>query len=465
MAMDRKDRANAQRAETLRLSGAYDQAIEIFEQLLKKDADNVWVNAHLGATYYQLMNYRKAEDCLKKAIDKNDEYFWAHAQLGETYRLWALAENRREKYITLAIQHFEKAIDSKGPQDSNYAWALAHLGATYRLNITGGIVKFLNELIPEESNQGSLSGLETIKQQKEEALKCLDRALELMPTYAWAWGMRSTVYRLAQEYEDAFCDLEVEVLTAPNFSILQDASFPVPFLESNRVSLYEHAFLFFYSIKQTQDPEKKQRYYQRAIGCLQQALIVRPGDWIAKLILTIAEGKRKKENDGELGLDDVNNIHRNLHQFFEDVGVEFFQICQKVLRHQISIPEPLVTIDKLQSIYSDAGAGHKLEPILAEVIGDNRPGLREDPQLWLCKNVAQAEMCTLVLFFLGEIGYLLGEDNNIGKPMPYLDLAFTIKPHFFTERLYQSPVFSNPKRANIFKKLKGGIGSGFYALS
>jgi tetratricopeptide (TPR) repeat protein len=71
------------------LSGAYEQAIEIFEQL-QMYSDNAWVNAHLGATYYHVMDYGKAEHYLKKAIDKNDRYFWAHAQLGETYRLRAI---------------------------------------------------------------------------------------------------------------------------------------------------------------------------------------------------------------------------------------------------------------------------------------------------------------------------------------------------------------------------------------
>ncbi|MCU0544842.1 MAG: tetratricopeptide repeat protein [Oscillatoriaceae cyanobacterium Prado104] len=464
--MDVNTRSLAQSGETLRLSKAYDQAIEIFERILKEDADNVWVNAHLGATYHHLMEYRKAEECLKKAIEKNDNYFWAHAQLGETYRLWALSENRREKYIKLAIEHFEKALGANEPEDSNYAWVLAHLGATYRLKITGGIIKSLNKLSSEESSQGSLSGLEEIQEGKENALKHLDRALELIPTYAWGWGMRSTVYRLAQEYEDAFFDLEVEAVIAPNLEILQNSSFPVPFLESNRVNLYEHAFLFFYLTKNAQNPGEKQKCYQRAIAFLQQALILRPGDLIAKLLLTIIQANQKKENGGTLNQDDIKNFQGKLKQFFEDTEVEFFQICKKVLRHQMNVPEPLVTIEQLRAIDSDVEEGHILKKLIFEdLIGDNRSGLREDPQLWLWKNLAVAEMCTFVLFFLGEISDLLGNDSNIGTKMPYLELAFLIKPFFFTERLYQSPVFPHSERKRIFNKLKQGIGLNFYAPS
>ena len=49
-----------------------------------------------------------------------------------------------------------------------------------------------------------------------------------MPTYAWAWGMRSTVYRLAQDYENSFWDVEVEAVIAPSMEILQQSSSPVP---------------------------------------------------------------------------------------------------------------------------------------------------------------------------------------------------------------------------------------------
>lgn len=461
MQMNEQDRTIAQRAETFRLSGAYDEAIEIFKQLLKKYPDNAWVNAHLGATYYSVMNYGKAEECLKKAVDKNDKYLWAHAQLGETYRLWALAENRRKKYIDLAIENFQKALDGKEPQDSNYPWALAHLAATYRLNITSGIIQLLNELVTPALSQGKLSGLDVIQQNKNTALQYLNRALELMPTYAWAWGMRSTVYRLAQEYEDSFWDLGVESVIAPNLNILQNSSFPVPFLESSRVNLYEHAFLFFYLTKQTEDADEKQKFYLRAIAFLQQALILRPGDLIAKLILTIVDTKQKQEKqDGQaLTPDEIEKLQRKSKRFFEDLEEEFWQICKKVLRNQMNVPEPSVTIEKLQSIYNEAEEGHKLrELILEDVINNQKSGVRENSQLWLWKNVAQIQMCTYVLFFLGELSNLLENDTNIGTAKPYLELAFTIEPYYFTERLYQTPVFSDADRASIFKKLNDGIG-------
>ena len=468
MQMDINDQMIAQRAETLRLSGAYEQAIEIFEQL-QMYPDNAWVNAHLGSTYYHLMDYGKAEHYLKKAIDKNDRYFWAHAHLGETYRLRAITENKkRPEYVELAIEHFQKALD-KPPEDSNYVWALAHLGATYRLYITYGIMGFVNELIHQESRTGNSLGKEKIKQQEkiqqpaEEALKCLNRAIELMPTYAWAWGMRATIYRLAQDYENSFWDLEVEALIAPNIEIMQQSSSPVPFLQSGRVSLYEHAFLYFYLTKNQSDLDEKKRHYLRATAFLQRALILRPGDLIAVLILTIIEANQKKEEEGSLEPDDIKKIQRKLDRFFEDTDVEFSQKCQKILRGLINVPEPSVSINQLELIAHHAEEGHKLKKlVLEEVIKDHTSGVVEDPQLWLWKNFALTEIYSYVLFFLGEVSHLLGNKSNIGTARPYLELAFLINPHIFTERLYQTPVFSDEDRARIVKKLNHGIGLKFY---
>jgi tetratricopeptide (TPR) repeat protein len=359
-----------------------------------------------------------------------------------------LTENKkRPEYVELAIEHFQKALD-KPPEDSNYVWALAHLGATYRLNITYGIVGFLNELIHQELRTEIFLGKEKIKQQEkikqpaEEALKCLNRAIELMPTYAWAWGMRATIYRLTHDYENSFWDLGVEVLIAPNMEMLQHSSSPVPFLESGRVSLYEHAFLSFYLTKDESDLEEK-KTLPRAIAFLQQALILSPGDLMAKLILTIIEANQKKEEEGSLEPAYIKHIQRKLAQFFEDIEVEFCQKCKKLLRHLINVPEQSVTIEQLKSINSEAEKGHKLKKlILEEVIDDPTSGVGKDPQLWLWKNFALTETCSYVLFFLSEVSHLLGNKSNIGTAMPYRKLALLINPYYGRKALSNSSTFT-----------------------
>jgi len=438
MQMNEQDRAIGQRAETLRLSGAYDQAIEIFEQLQEKYPDNAWVNAHLGAIYCQLMDYGQAKDYLNKAIANNDKYLWAHAQLGETYRLLAIVNNRNQEYIARAIEHFKTSLDAEKLEDSNYAWALAHLGATYRLNMTADIKLLSNNQIDEQS--------------QEDAFKCLNRAIELIPTYAWAWGMRSTVYRLAQDYEDSFWDLGVEAIIAPSLDIMQDSSAPVPFLESRRVNLYEHAFLCFYLTKKQSDPELKKRQYARALAFLQQALILRPGDLIAKLILTVIDANQKKEdNGGQLDPNDISKIAKKMERFFKDAAeAEFGKKCQKVLRYLIKISERSVILHKIESCLEEGSILTEL--VLKDVLQQPDLNVTErEAQLWVWKNFALTEVCSSVLLLLGDLIEILGDASNIGTAESYRNLAAIIHPYYFVERLYQTPVLSDDARFKILK--------------
>jgi tetratricopeptide (TPR) repeat protein len=436
--MNEQDMAIGQRAETLRLSGAYDQAIEIFEQLLQKYPDNAWVNAHLGAIYCQLMDYGQAKDYLNKAIANNDKYLWAHAQLGETYRLLAIVNNRNLEYIGLAIEHFKTSLDAEEPENSNYAWALAHLGATHRLNMTGDIKLLSKNQIDEQS--------------KEEAFKCLNRAIELIPTYAWAWGMRSTVYRLDQDYENSFWDLGVEATIAPSLDIMQYSSSPVPFLESRRVNLYEHAFLCFYLTKKESAPERKKRQYARALAFVQQALILRPGDLIAKLILTVIDANQKKEdNGGQLDQNDISKFTKKMEQFFKDAAeAEFGKKCQKVLRYLIKISEGSVILNQIESCLEEGTI--LTEAVLKDVL--QKPDLNvteREAQLWVSKNFVLTEVCSSVLLLLGDLIEILGDASNIGTATSYRHLAAIIHPYYFVERLYQTPVLSDDARIKIME--------------
>jgi len=459
MQMDINDQMIAQRAETFRLSKAYDKAIEIFEQLLQKYPDNAWVNAHIGATYNDLMDYGKAEHYLKKAI-KKDEYLWAHAQLGETYRLRAIAENRKPEYLDSAIENFKKALNAEKPEESNYAWALAHLGATHRLEMTRKLQLLSTNKIHIPS--------------KEEALKCLNRAIELIPTYAWAWGMRATVYRLSQEYEDSYWDLEVETVISPEMGVLQNSPSPVPFLATRRVNLHEHALLSFYLTKKEEHQTKKEehqkrkdKHYGRAIAFAQQALILQPGDLIAQLILTVIEANQKKEQHRGKPLPDpdIENFQAKLQRFFEDGESEFSEICKNVLRQQIRAKQTKFKI--LNQIKEKAGNDHKLtQLILKHVEDDPSSKVDEKALLWLWKNFALTETCSIVLFLLSDLIEIIeipAEDPTTKKPktsktaQPYRELAAAINRYYTGERLYQTPVISEEQRGTIFGKFLVGL--------
>ncbi|NEO05111.1 tetratricopeptide repeat protein [Moorena sp. SIO3I8] len=460
--MDNNTWALAQKAETLRLSGAYEQAIEKFEELQKSDSDNAWINAHLGTTYYQLMDYGKAEKYLTKAVEKNHKYLWAHAHLGETYRLRAITENDKEQKnesIKSALRHFKTALDHKAPENSNYGWALAHLGATYRLKITLDKNKLAKNEIDEKS--------------KKQALNYLDRAIELMPTYAWAWGMRSTVHRLAQEYEESLWDLGVETQISPDMETLQHSPSPVPFLVSRRVSLYEHAFLFFYLTKIQDNSEKKERYYSGAIACAQQILILKPGDLIGQLILKVIEGTQKNEED-KLN----NKFLKECKILIEKIDAKLAEICKAVLIYMIKA-EPK-TKHKLEMLAQAEGmSGHKLKKLVDDVlkkfpnniepkniepknIEPNNPEIKAEAQLWLWQNFGWVEGSASALSFLADLSEVLRYfdqhyDDITGEPLPYRELALIIYDQYALERLYQTATLSEAEREKEFKKLLPSI--------
>ena len=435
--MNREDLANAQRGETFRLSKAYGQAIAIFEDLQTKYPDNAWVNAHLGTTYCQLLNYGAAQKYLDKAIAFNPNYTWAHAQLGETYRLRAIAEDREETYLNLSIEHFKIALDGGTLENSHYAWALAHLGATYRLKMTLNLENLANNQIDEAS--------------KAEALKCFKRAIELIPTYAWAWGMQATIHRLAQEYEDSYWDLEVETVIAPEIGVLQNSPSPVPFLETRRVNLHEHALLSFYLTKN--NSEQKVKHYIRAIAYARQALILRSGDLIAQLILLVIEGNQKKdEQNGSLKPDNIEQIKAKLKRFFEEGQSKFSEICQQVLRHLIRVGR--INVEYLQAVALCATDEHKLTRlILKDVIENPDRSVDDEPELWLWQNYDLTQTCSIVLFLLSDLSCLLNEAEIIGSTQPYRDLSTMINRYYTGERLYQTPVLSDLERKKCLNNL------------
>ncbi|NEP00474.1 MAG: tetratricopeptide repeat protein [Symploca sp. SIO2E9] len=440
--MDQNDWVLAQKAETLRLSGAYRQAINIFKELRskKKYEDNPWINAHLGTIYCQLMNYELAAALLLDVTEKHQNYLWAHAQLGEIYRLWAIVENRKEEYVDESIASFTTAINGQ-PEQSNYAWALAHLGATYRLKMTGNIDQLIKNQIDQES--------------KQEALKCLNRAIELIPTYTWAWGMRATVYRLAQEYENSLWDLAVETVISQETEVLQNSSSPISGLDSRRSNLHEHAMLAFYltkTNKKDQQEEQKDKNYSRALAYTQQALILNPGDHIAQLMLIVIEANKTKEKrDGSLSEQDIENIKKELDKFFLDGDPVIFNKCRNLLRHLVAVGR--VSKNKLKNIRDRAGTGSILaEFVLVEdLIDESDADVSEEPEKWLWKNFAVTQACSSVMTLLSDLSSILKEDTSLGKTKPYRDLSLAINVFDSLERLYQTPALSEGERSTTLE--------------
>ncbi|NEO49361.1 MAG: hypothetical protein F6K55_36785, partial [Moorea sp. SIO4A3] len=260
---------------------------------------------------------------------------------------------------------------------------------------------------------------------------------------------------------------------------LQHSPSPVPFLVSRRVSLYEHAFLFFYLTKRQDNSEKKERYYSGAIACAQQILILKPGDLMGQLILKVIEGTQKKEED-KLN----QKFRKECKILIEKIDAKLAEICKAVLIYMIKA-EPK-TKHKLEMLAQAEGmSGHKLKKLVDDVLNNfpnniepkniepkniepnnpdinnpklNNPKIKAEAQLWLWQNFAWVEGSASGLSFLADLSEVLRYfdqhyDDITGEPLPYRELALIIYDQYALERLFQTPALSEAKRVETFKKL------------
>lgn len=156
----------AKRAEEHRLKKEYDLAIKLFTQAIEADKNYTWAYAHRGAARRDDMDVNGAVKDLERAIELRGKYAWAEANLGYTYFKMENFDDVRS--------HFEKAIEI----DPEYAWALAHLAeAIYEQNKT--------------------------KAHLEEALAYLNRAIDSVPQYAFAFALRAAISYALGDLADA----------------------------------------------------------------------------------------------------------------------------------------------------------------------------------------------------------------------------------------------------------------------
>ncbi|NEP52227.1 MAG: hypothetical protein F6K65_26890 [Moorea sp. SIO3C2] len=255
---------------------------------------------------------------------------------------------------------------------------------------------------------------------------------------------------MAQEAEESYWDLAVETVIAPESQVLQYSPSPVSFLENRRLNLHEHALLSFYLTKKKQDQEKKERFYGRAIAYARKALMVQPGDLIARLILIVIEAKQKQEKSESLA--DIIKIFNTLN---EDVYSKFSQLCETVLRYQISADK--YTQDEIQNVIDE---NHAKEHVLTKLVLNDviyNPSKDHNPEKakqWLYKNFALTETCSNVLFLLNDLSSILQEEDPtiLGTSKIYRDISYMVNYWYTLERIYQTPVILDKYRPKILNQ-------------
>lgn len=128
----------AQRAETLRQSGVYAEAADLFTHLLVLKPKDAWTHAHRGAARLGMLIADGAIEDLEQALKLRPGYGWALAQKGEAYRIQALAhlfKGKKDSAEALwkSIHQSFDAYREALAVHSLSAWAYAHWGATCTL--------------------------------------------------------------------------------------------------------------------------------------------------------------------------------------------------------------------------------------------------------------------------------------------------------------------------------------------
>ncbi|MBN1412997.1 MAG: AAA family ATPase [Spirochaetales bacterium] len=122
---DRKNYQSYQKMAKIELSrNNLQKAVDYYEESLKINAEDATVWNDLGNVYYDMKNYSRAMECYKKSIAIEPNFYWAYYNMGiSTNNLWP---GDKDKGLE-ARAWFEKALSYK----DDYHPALNELGLYY----------------------------------------------------------------------------------------------------------------------------------------------------------------------------------------------------------------------------------------------------------------------------------------------------------------------------------------------
>ncbi|AUX42524.1 uncharacterized protein SOCE26_039570 [Sorangium cellulosum] len=339
-----KGRRTAAQGEVNRIQGNYSEAINCFSAALsdlaeaaqsssaaaeRRERRRIWLLAHRGAAYGAMLAIEEAHKDLEDAIKaRKSPYPWALAQLGEAHRLFALGcmakLDRKDlwDHLSLSIHYFNQGIKHK-PGDP---WAHAHRGATYAnaywaarrlaeldfdLCMFGEPTAGGPEVLGVEVSEVLEHAVPRLLQEKPETLakranEDFQRAFELSPGYAWAYGFHAFQLVLEDKFESAMAQLGKAQIFDVN-------------LRMSVQMLRNMAKLWSY-----------QKQYDLSVKAAWLALQKNPADLVAAYFVAVG---LKKQNDPTAPL-----AIRQTRQLLEtaQVGIEYMRLSLDQLEGKLS---------------------------------------------------------------------------------------------------------------------------------
>lgn len=180
----------AQPAEVLRQQGYFSLAIEQFDRAIEGAPEDLWARSHRGAAKASLGDFDGALEDFNYVLARRDDLYWVHAQKGEALRLHlrdVVASSVAAPGFSLGgfRQRLDECIGALGKAIElmpGSAWVHAHRGAAYTLGC-----------YVEDRPGGDPVALKRHAEQGEQDFR---RAIELKPSYSWAFAYLAYLFAL-----------------------------------------------------------------------------------------------------------------------------------------------------------------------------------------------------------------------------------------------------------------------------
>jgi tetratricopeptide (TPR) repeat protein len=169
--------------------GAYPEAIDFFQDLLRLNPRHAEGLNNLGATFCKVGRYREAEGCFRRAVKIKPTYVEAHHNLGNVLRSKGHVDDA-ESWLRRAVKLNPNSVDAR-----------VDLGLTlvFSGRVRDGKAQFQKVLKSAPRNAEALQGLghvAAIEGRFEEAAALFARALEANPKLPSAWASAASIRKM-----------------------------------------------------------------------------------------------------------------------------------------------------------------------------------------------------------------------------------------------------------------------------
>ncbi|MFO8019021.1 MAG: tetratricopeptide repeat protein [Promethearchaeia archaeon] len=191
--MDKFNTEDIEHGKNLILEEKYDEALDHFKKLHKKEKDNTLYPNYIGITYFLQEEYKTASEYFKTAIELNPENWFAYRKLGEICTIKKM-KSCAKKYLTETIE--------RDPKDLYSLLNLALIFQNEQEEIALELVESALSIDPSNAVAHYLQGSICLnKDEYKTAKELLKKVVENKPRHGLAWYKLGLAYFKSNNYK------------------------------------------------------------------------------------------------------------------------------------------------------------------------------------------------------------------------------------------------------------------------